>query len=93
MGRREREGGGVGEELDFCFYPSTRMHSEGYSSWFVCVCVCVYVCVSVCVCVHSYSGTTGYRTAYERYQRLQNNEILINKKAIFLKRLHSGDMA
>ena len=42
------------------------MHSEGYSSWFVCLSVC--------------SGTTGYKTTYERYQRLQNYVSLNNKK-------------
>ena len=44
--------------------------------------------LGLCVSVHGYSGTTGYEVAYERYQRLQNNEILKNKKkAISLKQL------
>ena len=38
------------------------MHSEGYSSWFVCL----------CVCVDTVSDITGYEVANERYQRLQN---------------------
>ena len=57
------------------------MRSEGYGTW------------SVCVSVHGYSGTTGYGVAYEQYQRLQNNESLKTKKAIFLIQLRSGDMA
>ena len=42
------------------------MRSECYSSRSVCLSVCV------CVCVDTYSGTTGYEVANERYQRLQN---------------------
>ena len=57
------------------------MCSEGYSSWFV------------CVCVNAYSGTTGYEAVYYRYQRLQNYASLKNKRAIFLKRLCWRDMA
>ena len=56
------------------------MRSEGYGTWFV----CVFLCLSV----YGYSGTTGYRAAYGRYQQLQNN-----KMAIFPKRLRSKDMA
>ena len=40
----------------------------------------VGLCACVCLCVHGYSGTTGYMAAYERYQRLQNNECLKNKR-------------
>ena len=63
------------------------MHSEGYSSWFVCLSVCL--CVCVCVGVDAYSGPTGYEAANDRYQRLQNYTSLKNKRAIFLKRLRS----
>ena len=49
-----------------------------------CACAaCVCVCVSVCLSVHSYFGTTGYGVGYERYQRLQNNESVKKKRAIF----------
>ena len=36
------------------------MRREGYG-----------LCVCVCVCLSSYSRTTGYEAAHERYQRLQ----------------------
>ena len=65
---------------------STRMCSEGYSTWSVCVCLSVRPSVS------SYSCTTGFEVANERYQRLQNYASLKKKKAIFLKRLRSRDM-
>ena len=65
------------------------MRSEGYSSRSVCLCVCV----SVCVCVYDYSRTTGYETAYERYQQLQCYKRKKNNVAILLKPLRSGDMA
>ena len=48
------------------------MRSEGYSSWFVCVCVCLSV--------DAYSGTTGYEAAYSRYQRLYNYASLKAKR-------------
>ena len=51
-------------------------------------CVGLCVCVWVGVCVHSYSSTTGYGAAYERYKRLQNNKILKNKRTIFQKHSH-----
>ena len=53
----------------------------------------VGLCVCICLSVHSCSGTTGYESAYERYKRLQINEILKNKMVIFQKQLRSGDMA
>ena len=42
---------------------------------------------------YDYSGATGYEAAYERYQQLQGYESMKTKKAIFLKRLRSRDMA
>ena len=48
------------------------------------------VCLSVCLSVHAYSGTTA---AYKRNQRLQNRKWVKINKAIFQKRLRSGDMA
>ena len=63
------------------------MRSEGYCSYLVCVCVCV------CLSVSSYSRTTGYKTAYERYQRLQKYASLKIYLVIFLKGLRSRDMA
>ena len=61
------------------------MRSEGYCSWFVCVSLSIY----------GYSGTTGYGATNEQYKwlkqykRLQNDEILKIKMAIFQKWLHS----
>ena len=70
------------------------MRSEG---WSVCLSVClsVYlsVCLSVCLSVYAYSHSTGYEAAYERYQQLEGYENMKIKKAIFLKRLRSRDMA
>ena len=51
------------------------------------------VCLSVCLSVDAYSGTTGYKAAYELYKRVQIYKGLKNYKAILLKRLRSGDMA
>jgi len=31
------------------YQPSARMRSEGYCTWFVCLCVCLSVCLSVCL--------------------------------------------
>ena len=56
------------------------MCSEGYST------------PSIWLSVYTYSRTTGYEAAYERYQQLQGNESMKSKEAIFLKRLHSRDM-
>ena len=61
------------------------MCSEGYSTWSVCVSVCLSS-------VSSYSRTTGYKAAHERYQCLQNYVNLKNKWSIFLKGLRSRDM-
>ena len=55
--------------------------------------VCPCVCLSVCLCVDAYSGTTDYEAAHKLNQRLQNHKWVKNKKAIFQKRLRSGDMA
>ena len=61
------------------------MRSKGYSSWFV------YVCVSVCLSMANLAlQATGW-LIYEEYKRVQNNEVLKNKKAIFQKQLRSGD--
>ena len=43
----------------------------------VSVCVCLFVCLSV------YSRTTGYETAYERYQQLQCYKGMKNNVAFF----------
>ena len=51
------------------------------------------VCLSVCLSVYAYSRSTGYEAAYERYQQLEGYESMKIKKAIFLKRLRSRDMA
>ena len=51
------------------------------------------VTVLVCLSVDAYSGTTGYEAANKRNQRLQNHKWVKTKKAIFQKRLRSGDMA
>ena len=51
------------------------MHSEGYSTWFVCVCVCLSVYLN--------SWPTGYEPAYERYQRLKRTNGLKNNVADF----------
>ena len=50
----------------------------------------LFVCLSVTV--SSYSGTTGFEAAYERYQWVQNYAKLNIKKKTFLKRLRSRDM-
>ena len=50
------------------------------------------VVLSVCLCTF-YSRTTGYETAYERYQQLQCYKRKKNNVAILLKPLRSGDMA
>ena len=47
----------------------------------------------VCLSVYAYSRSTGYEAAYERYQQLEGYESMKIKKAIFLKRLRSRDMA
>ena len=48
----------------------------------------VVLCVCVCrLSVSSYSHTTGYEAARDRYQRLHNYASLKNYKAILLKRL------
>ena len=76
-----------------------RLHKkEGKGSWYILVVNPQHVCAAratvlghcvcdttVCVClsVYGYSGTTGYRVAYEWYQQLQNNESKKNKKTIF----------
>ena len=52
----------------------------------------LFVCSSVCLCTF-YSRTTGYETAYERYQQLQCYKRKKNNVAILLKPLRSGDMA
>ena len=65
--------------------PQARMHSEGYSTWSVCLCVCL--------CVYDYSHTTGYEAAYERYQQLQCYKGFKNYVAILLKQLRSRDVA
>ena len=49
--------------------------------------------LSVCLSVYAYSRSTGYEAAYERYQQLEGYESMKIKKAIFLKRLRSRDMA
>ena len=49
--------------------------------------------LTVRVVAVEYSGTTGYEAAYKLNQRLQNHKWVKNKKAIFQKRLRSGDMA
>ena len=54
--------------------------------------VCLSVCLFVCLCTF-YSRTTGYETAYERYQQLQCYKRKKNNVAILLKPLRSGDMA
>ena len=54
--------------------------------------VVLSVCLSVCLCTF-YSRTTGYETAYERYQQLQCYKRKKNNVAILLKPLRSGDMA
>ena len=64
---------------------SACMHSEGYSSW--------SVCLFICLSVDDYSRTTGYEAAYERYQQLQCYKGMKNNVAILLKRLRSRDMA
>ena len=51
------------------------------------------VCPSVCLSVYAYSRSTGYEAAYKRYQQLQGYESMKIKKAIFLKRLRSRNMA
>ena len=48
------------------------MRSEGYSTRFV----RVSVCLSVCLSVDTYSGTTGYKAAYELGSDLQGPEKL-----------------
>ena len=58
------------------------MRSEGYCIWSVCVSVCYH-----------YSGTTGYKTAKERYLRPQCDVAMDFKKVIFLKLLRSKVMA
>ena len=58
----------------------------------VCLSVCLFVCLFVCLCTF-YSRTTGYETAYERYQQLQCYKRKKNNVAILLKPLRSGDMA
>ena len=65
-----------------------RMRSEGYSSRSVCSSVRLFVCLCT-----FYSRTTGYETAYERYQQLQCYKRKKNDVAILLKPLRSGDMA
>ena len=35
------------------------MRSEGYCTWFVCVCVCVCVCVRLCVRPRYFSATVA----------------------------------
>ena len=50
------------------------------------------VVLSVRLCTF-YSRTTGYETAYERYQQLQCYKRKKNNVAILLKPLRSGDMA
>ena len=50
------------------------------------------VVVRVSVCYH-YSGTTGYESAKERYQRPERYVGIVFKKAIFLKLLRSRVMA
>ena len=47
------------------------MHSEGYSSWSVCLSTTVYSC------------TTGYEAVYERYQQLQCYKGMKDNVAIF----------
>ena len=54
--------------------------------------VVLSVCLSVCLCTF-YSWTTGYETAYERYQQLQCYKRKKSNVAILLKPLRSGDMA
>ena len=53
---------------------SARMRSEGVTvlGRSVCLSVCLSLRLSLSVCVSSYSRTTGYEAAHERYQRLQN---------------------
>ena len=54
--------------------------------------VVLSVCLFVCLCTF-FSRTTGYETAYERYQQLQCYKRKKNNVAILLKPLRSGDMA
>ena len=54
--------------------------------------VVLSVRLSVRLCTF-YSRTTGYETAYERYQQLQCYKRKKNNVAILLKPLRSGDMA
>ena len=54
--------------------------------------VTVVDCLFVCLCTF-YSRTTGYETAYERYQQLQCYKRKKINVAILLKPLRSGDMA
>ena len=46
-----------------CNYPSARMRSEGYCSWFVCVCVCVSpLILALQATRRPISDTNGFRT-------------------------------
>jgi len=53
--------------------PSARMRSEGYCTWFACLCVCVCVCVCVSVCLSPLiiSRPTGTKPALAQ-QGLEN---------------------
>ena len=61
------------------------MRSEGYGTW--------SVGLSVCLSVRASSRTTGYVAANEWHQPVVNNRKMDTNVAIFLKRLHSRDMA
>ena len=43
------------------------VHAQRGLQYLVCLCVCLSVCLSV----DAYSGTTGYKAAYELYKRVQ----------------------
>ena len=61
------------------------MHSEGYSTWSVCVCVCVSVT--------TFSAIMRNRTSNKRYQRLQCDTGKVFKMAFSLKMFRSKVMA
>ena len=79
------------------------MHSEGYSTWCVCVCVCVCVGGWVGRSVGRLVGLSVFRsvglllpsqaTAKERYQQHRCNIAMDIKKTVFLKVLRSNVMA
>ena len=61
------------------------MRSEGYSSYFVCVCVCVSVCLSVCLSVTIIAVASFISTLKLRYKRLYYGIILVFSSWILIK--------